>query len=311
VVNAKKTKINQASEQVVAAWLNAQCGMPPQRCPKCDSPMTDNFVTFFLPEGKSRGRCRCPSVQSVIPFWVNPWQLPEPLRPPFATIAGTLSDMAFQPMPLSRRPAPFDHPEWVFELKYDGFRSLAVIQNGLTELISRNGHPFSSFDKLQQALTAPGDGKTVLDGEIVCVDKRGRTQFNDLLFHRAEPRFFAFDLLMADGKDLRTERLTDRKHELRRLLSRVPTSHLQYVDHVEKRGTALFERVCEMDLEGIVAKHSHGNYVTESQQTTWIKIKNRSYSQSVGREKLFDRERHKEPVPGWHSCDLACAEFAS
>jgi ATP-dependent DNA ligase len=46
-------------------------------------------------------------------------------------------------MPLSRKPAPFDHPEWVLELKYDGFRSLAVIQNGRCQLISRNGHPFS------------------------------------------------------------------------------------------------------------------------------------------------------------------------
>jgi bifunctional non-homologous end joining protein LigD len=79
--------------------------------------------------------------------------------------------MAFQPMPLSRRPAPFDHPEWVFELKYDGFRSLAVIQNGRCQLISRNGHPFNSFDTLRKAMTAPGDGKTVLDGEIVCLDR--------------------------------------------------------------------------------------------------------------------------------------------
>ena len=89
------------------------------------------------------------------------------------------------------------------------------------QLISRNGHPFNSFDSLRKALTAPGDGKTVLDGEIVCLDKRGRPQFNDLLFHRGEPCFFAFDLLMSDGRDLRTERLTDRKHELRRLLSKV------------------------------------------------------------------------------------------
>src|SRR6202022_2103199 len=95
--------------------------------------------------------------------------------------------MASQPMPLSRRPLPFDHPEWVFELKYDGFRSLAVIQNGRTELISRNGHPFNSFDSLRKAMTASGDGKTVLDGEIVCLDRRGRPQFNDLLFHRGEP----------------------------------------------------------------------------------------------------------------------------
>src|ERR1700730_14726158 len=119
--------------------------------------------------------------------------------------------MAFQPMPLSRKPAPFDHPEYVFELKYDGYRSLAVIQNGRTELISRNGHPFNSFDTLRKAITAPYAGKTVLDGEIVCLDKRERLQYNDLLFHGGEPCFFAFDLLMAYGKDLRTERLTDRK----------------------------------------------------------------------------------------------------
>jgi bifunctional non-homologous end joining protein LigD len=148
--------------------------------------------------------------------------------------------MAFQPMPLSRRPAPFDHPEWVFELKYDGFRSLAVIQNGRTELISRNGHPFNSFDSLRTAMTAPGGGKTVLDGEIVCLDRRGRPQFNDLLFYRGEPCFFAFDLLMSDGRDLRTERVTDRKHELCRLLSKVSESRMRYVEHVEQYGTALF-----------------------------------------------------------------------
>ena len=58
-------------------------------------------------------------------------------------------------MPLLRRPLPFDHPEWIFELKYDGFRSLAVIQNGRTQLISRNGNPFSSFEDLRKGLTLP------------------------------------------------------------------------------------------------------------------------------------------------------------
>jgi bifunctional non-homologous end joining protein LigD len=196
--------------------------------------------------------------------------------------------MAFQPMPLSRRPLPFDHPEWIFELKYDGFRSLAVIQNGRTELISRNGHPFNSFDSLCKAMTAPGDGKTVLDGEIVCLDKRGRPQFNDLLFHWGESCFFAFDLLMTDRRDLRTERLTDRKQELRRLMLTVPESRMRYVDHVAQYGTALLQRVCEMDLEGIVAKHSLAPYTTD---TTWFKIKNRNYSQMQGREELFERER--------------------
>ena len=156
--------------------------------------------------------------------------------------------MAFQPMPLSRRPLPFDHPEWVFELKYDGFRSLAVIENGSTQLISRNGHPFSSFPNLRKELTLSSAGRTVLDGEIVCLDKRGKPQFRDLLFHRGEPCFFAFDLLMSNGKDFRTERLTDRKQELRRLLTLNPVPRLQYVEHIEQHGKALFERVCKMDL---------------------------------------------------------------
>jgi bifunctional non-homologous end joining protein LigD len=214
--------------------------------------------------------------------------------------------MAFQPMPLLRRPLPFDHPEWIFELKYDGFRSLAVIQNGRTQLISRNGNPFNSFADLCKRLPLPLAGKTVLDGEIVCLDKRGRPQFRDLLFHRGEPCFFAFDLLMSDGKDLRTEKLTDRKQELRRLMSKVPESRLRYADHVEQHGTALFQRVCQLDLEGIVAKHSLAPYTTE--RTTWFKIKNPKYSQMEGREELFESEPHREPVAGWHSCELACAE---
>jgi bifunctional non-homologous end joining protein LigD len=88
--------------------------------------------------------------------------------------------MAFQPMPLSRKLVPFDHPESIFELKYDGFRSLAFIENGRCQLISRNGHPFNSFTELRKALTTPGNGRTVFDGEIVCLDKRGRPQFRDL-----------------------------------------------------------------------------------------------------------------------------------
>src|ERR1700694_2995001 len=124
--------------------------------------------------------------------------------------------MAFQPMPLSRRALPFDDPKWIFELKYDGFRALAIIENGRCQLVSRNGHPFNSFTDLRQGISAsPCSGKKiVIDGEIVCLDDAGRPQFRDLLFHRAEPCFYAFDLLMRDGKDLRSERFTDRKLEL-------------------------------------------------------------------------------------------------
>ena len=69
-----------------------------------------------------------------------------------------------------------------------------------------------------------------------------------------------------------------------------------------------FSVFARLDLEGIVAKRSLSPYTTE--RTTWFKIKNRSYSQMQGREELFERERHKEPVAGWHGCELACAEVA-
>jgi ATP-dependent DNA ligase len=117
-------------------------------------------------------------------------------------------------------------------------------------------------------------------------------------------------LLTCNGKDWRRETLTDRKQELRRLLAWLRAdSRLRYVDHVDGSGTALFERACELDLEGIVAKHKYGPYVTEREHSTWFKILNREYSQKNGREELFERERHQEPVPGWHSCALACAEL--
>ena len=71
----------------------------------------------------------------------------------------------------------------------------------------------------------------------------------------------------------------------------------------------MFQCVCELDLEGIVAKQKFGAYVTEREHSTWFKILNREYSQKDGREELFERERHGEPVPGWHSCELARADF--
>jgi bifunctional non-homologous end joining protein LigD len=167
--------------------------------------------------------------------------------------------MLFQPMPLGRKPKPFDHPEWIYELKYDGFRALAIVEYGSCTLLSRNGHPFASFSELAARIGYALMPRTVvMDGEIVCLDQGGRCQFNDLLFRRGEPRFIAFDLLQVNGKDLRRERLIDRKHELRRATSGF--SPIIYADHVERSGTALFKKACEVGLEGIVAKDLRAPY---------------------------------------------------
>jgi bifunctional non-homologous end joining protein LigD len=98
---------------------------------------------------------------------------------------------------------PFSHPEWLFEVKWDGFRALAYVNDGECRSISRNGNQFKLFPALAESLPAELRARSaVLDGEIVSLDRHGKTQFKDLLSRRGEPRFYAFDLLWCDGEDL-------------------------------------------------------------------------------------------------------------
>src|SRR2546426_12323838 len=87
----------------------------------------------------------------------------------------TFSLQIFQPMPLLKRPLPFDDDDWLFELKYDGYRSLAIIEHGRARLLSRNGHPFASFSALAESISdSLPNVRAVIDGEICSIDRRGR-----------------------------------------------------------------------------------------------------------------------------------------
>jgi len=201
-------------------------------------------------------------------------------------ILSEVMSLQFQPMPLQRRSLPFDDPEWIFELKYDGFRALAVIEHGRAQLLSRNGHLFASFSALAESISdSLPNVRAVIDGEICSLDRRGKPQCKNLLFRRGNPPcFFAFDLLTCNGKDLRTERLLDRKQELRRLLARSPAiSPLKYTEYIDGSGTALFQRICELDLKGIVAKQKFSPYVTEREHI----VRNRCRRKNSGKTSTF------------------------
>src|SRR5262245_23014760 len=135
-------------------------------------------------------------------------------------------------MRLVRRPEPFDHAEWIFELKLDGFRALAYIENGEGRLVSRNGNTFASFRDLAAQVAASFRGiEGVLDGEIVCLDEDGCPQFEDLMFRRSELYFVAFDALWVNGEELRNLPLLERKRRLRRVVPRGKRLHrLRYLD---------------------------------------------------------------------------------
>src|ERR1051326_6489305 len=99
-------------------------------------------------------------------------------------------------MPLTRRKEPFSHPDWLFEIKHDGFRALLHCDSEGAYLESRRGNVFKSFQSLADSIWHELRGRRcVLDGEIVCLDKQGRSQFNELLFRRGDPFFYAFDIL--------------------------------------------------------------------------------------------------------------------
>jgi bifunctional non-homologous end joining protein LigD len=192
----------------------------------------------------------------------------------------------FAPMPLAYLHAPFDHPDWIFELKLDGFRALACVERGNARLVSRRGNVFKSFPSLTADIgDVPGVSDAVLDGEIVCIDEKGIPQFYNLMRRRSPQHYYAFDILWLNGRDLRGLPLLERKALLKSVVPPQPAP-LLYVDHVIGEGVDLFRAVCERDLEGIVAKHAGGLYTPDA--TTWVKIKNRAYSQAEGRADFFD-----------------------
>ena len=187
-------------------------------------------------------------------------------------------------MPLARFDVPFENSDWIFEPKLDGFRALAYVEAGACRLVSRNWHAFKTFEPLAQAIAQELAGRSaILDGEIVHPGPDGRPMFYELMRRRGPFCFYAFDLLWLDGSDLRERPLSERKTLLRKLLPRKPRS-LVYVQHFAS-GMDLFRVICERDMEGVVAKQASAKYTPEA--TTWVKIKNRQYSQAVGREDFF------------------------
>ena len=107
------------------------------------------------------------------------------------------------PMRLRCIPEPFDHADFIFEPKLDGFRALAHVRGHRCELVSRNGYTFKQWPQLSEEIAhAVRARSAVLDGEICCLEPDGRTHFNKLLFRREWPFFYAFDALSIEGEDL-------------------------------------------------------------------------------------------------------------
>jgi hypothetical protein len=177
----------------------------------------------------------------------------------------TLSAPNRPAMPLVNVREPFDHPEWLFEPKWNGLRALAYIEQGQSRLVSRRGHIYKAWPHLAEEIAGSVRCENaVLDGELCCLAPDGRSEFYSLMFRRDRPFYMAFDLLWLDGRDLRRRSLTYRKQQLSRIVPRSSSSRVRYVDHIAGRGVDLFKVACDYDLEGIVAKWAGADIHDES-----------------------------------------------
>jgi bifunctional non-homologous end joining protein LigD len=199
-------------------------------------------------------------------------------------------------MPLIRVKEPFDHPDWLYELKHDGFRALAIIQGHRCTLVSRRGYVFKQFPQLAEELAHTVQAQhAVLDGEVVALRADGSSDFYSLMFRREWPHYYAFDVLRLNDEDLRGLPLVERKRRLRKLIRKDPRSRLRYLGHVRGRGQDLYAAACGRDTEGIVAKWTRGAYHTDGTKTSWVKVKNPTYSQAEGRHEFFDDRPESRP----------------
>ena len=209
-----------------------------------------------------------------------------------ATALKDLKGAAKRPMPTAIHPMlasvtekPFNDPNWLFEIKWDGYRAVAFIEDGEARLVSRNQNDLSPrYPELRALPNLIQAKNAILDGEVVVLDEQGRSSFS-LMQQRtgirkygkqAAPKrdlaivYYVFDVLYLDGWDLRRVGLDDRKRVLRGLLK--DGDLVRYSDHQAGQGVALFEAAKQKGLEGILAKKCSSCY-EERRSHEWLKIK--------------------------------------
>jgi bifunctional non-homologous end joining protein LigD len=163
--------------------------------------------------------------------------------------------------------------DWVFEVKFDGYRALAYLRDGACRLVSRNGNDLTErfAEVAREVVKATKSPNAVLDGEVCRLAASGRSSFSELQQGTGPLVYYAFDLLELDGESLLDLPLVERKERLRRLLDgRNRTVHLS--EHFED-GKALLGAAVEQGLEGIMAKRPASRYAPGRRTRDWLKIK--------------------------------------
>ncbi len=179
------------------------------------------------------------------------------------------------PMLATLADEPFNNDEWLFEIKWDGYRAVTYLKDGKAKLLSRNQSAFTQkYFPVTEALQSL-DFNAVLDGEIIAIDENNLANFQLLQNWQNTPaqlQLFVFDILWLEGYDVTAIPLIHRKDLLRKIL---PQDHeiIKYSDHIAGEGKNFFDAAAKQGLEGIMAKKSNSLYKLNSRSESWLKIK--------------------------------------
>ncbi len=180
-----------------------------------------------------------------------------------------------KPMKATLVDEPFDDPDWLYEVKWDGYRAIAVVKDGEAELISRNNIPFAKYYPIIELLKS-WPLNAIIDGEIVVLNDKGVSDFGALQNWRSEADgnlvYYVFDILGYDGKNLMNLPLTERQAILKKV---IPTGddRIRQSQVFAANGIDFFDAATRMGLEGIIAKKANSTYTSDLRSKEWLKIK--------------------------------------
>lgn len=182
-----------------------------------------------------------------------------------------------KPMLANSTEKPFDNPDWIFENKFDGYRTVAVINSDDVELWSRNHLSFNSNFKSLIPELKKINHIAVLDGEVVVEDNNGKASFqllqNYIKTGKGNLKYYVFDILNLDGNSTLKLNLLERKELLKILINKQKLSTVFYSEHTVGDGIKQFEKAIKNQSEGIIAKKSESNYLPDKRTSDWLKIK--------------------------------------
>lgn len=208
----------------------------------------------------------------------------EPLSPEKIPEAHTSAMPDISPMLATLADAPFDDRNWIFEIKWDGYRIVATRKGDEKKLLSRNGNPYDEkFRTIHEELQKI-EHDFVMDGEVVVLDPEGKSDFQALQHLDAQAMgrlyYYVFDLLWLDGYLLQDVPLVQRKELLQQMLPD-GLQRIRYCDHIPEKGKLLFDQMKKLQMEGMIAKRAQSKYHPGKRSDEWLKVKTAKHQEAV------------------------------